>query len=50
MKMRTSHPTVNCVDSSPSIGAVKKPLLEERCHEVKEWWNKKRNAERHFLK
>ena len=21
-----------------------KPLLEERCHEVTEWWNKKRNA------
>ena len=21
-----------------------KPLLEDRCHEVTEWWNKKRNA------
>ena len=27
-----------------------KPLLKERCHKVTEWWNKKRNAKRHFLK
>ena len=31
------HPSVNCVDSSPQ-GAPKKPLLEERWHEVTEWW------------
>ena len=33
-----SHPTVNCVAGSPSMRAVRKPLLEERCHEVMEWW------------
>ena len=22
----------------PSMGAIRKPLLEERCHEVTEWW------------
>ncbi len=78
MKVITSHPTVNCVVGSPSMGAKKrngvikmlvgavigrpceirkgatddrpyeeydgrqKPLLEERCHEVTEWWNKKK--------
>jgi len=31
------HPSVNCVDSSLQ-GEPKKPLLEERWHEVTEWW------------
>lgn len=31
------HPSVNCVDSSPQR-EPKKPLLEERWHEVTEWW------------
>jgi len=31
------RPSVNCVDSS-SQGEPKKPLLEERWHEVTEWW------------
>ena len=33
------RPSVNCVDSSPQ-GEPKKPLLEERWHEVTEWWQK----------
>ena len=31
------RPSVNCVDSSPQR-EPKKPLLEERWHEVTEWW------------
>ena len=31
------RPSVNCVDSS-SQEEPKKPLLEERWHEVTEWW------------
>ena len=31
------RPSVNCVDSSPQV-EPKKPLLEERWHEVTEWW------------
>ena len=34
---RKSHPTVGNADELPSMGA-EKPLLEERCHEVTEWW------------
>ena len=32
-----SHPSVNCAHQLPSMGA-NKPLLEERCHAVTEWW------------
>ena len=39
-----SHPTVNCVAGSPSMRAVRKPLLEERCHEVMEWWQIERQG------
>ena len=32
------HPSVNFVDSSPQWEPYGKPLLEERWHEVTEWW------------
>ena len=32
-----SHPSVNCAHQLPSMGA-NKPLLEEMCHAVTEWW------------
>jgi len=32
------HPSVNFVDSSPLWEPYGKPLLEERWHEVTEWW------------
>ena len=28
----------------PSMGAIRKPLLEERCHEVTEWWQIERQG------
>ena len=32
----------------PSMGAIRKPLLEERCHEVTEWWqHNSRQAKKH---
>ena len=37
------RPSVNCVDSSLQ-GEPKKPLLEERWHEVTEWWQKGRRG------
>ena len=46
MKMKTSHSTVNYVDSSPQLEPYKKPLLEERCHEVTERWQMRYNESR----
>jgi len=37
-KREKSHPTDGYAAGSPQWEPYEKPLLEERCHEVTEWW------------
>ena len=43
-KREKSHPTDGYAASSPQWEPYEKPLLEERCHEVTEWWQIERQG------
>ena len=43
-KREKSHPTDGYAAGSPQWEPYEKPLLEERCHEVTEWWQIERQA------
>lgn len=38
-ELRKEPPHRRLCRQLPSMGAIRKPLLEERCHEVTEWWH-----------
>ena len=43
-ELRKEPPHRRLCRQLPSMGAIRKPLLEERCHEVTEWWQIERQG------